>query len=140
LAVIYHHYVRYYVVKGKMPIEMNPEFLGLHFFDLYASSIYMFFSITGFIIGLMFVKSYTEKGKGINLKKYYLRRVTRMEPPYLLLLAFFFMLSLYDGGKGGFSDLITHFIASFFYLHNIVHDPLLPVLNGVLWTFELQIQ
>ncbi|HLV23524.1 MAG TPA: acyltransferase [Moheibacter sp.] len=139
-AVIYHHFVRYYIVKDKMVEGSKLEFIGMDLFDLYASSIYMFFSITGFIIGLMFVKSYTETGRGINLKKYYFRRLTRMEPPYLILLTVFFLLNLYSQEKGGFSDLVSNFLASFFYVHNILFDPLLPVINGVLWTFELQIQ
>lgn len=140
LAVIYHHYARYYIVKDKMPENQSYDIAGIDLFHLYPSSIFMFFTITGFIIGLMFVKSYTERGTGVDLKKYFFRRFTRMEPPYLILLTLFFVLSLYVGNKGGFTDLFSHYLASFFYVHNIVYDPMLPLINGVLWTFELQMQ
>lgn len=140
IAVVYHHFVRYYVVKDKMPETQSYHLAGIDIFHFFPAAIYMFFTITGFIIGLMFVRSYLEKGKGVDLKKYFFRRFTRMEPPYLVLLTLFFMMSLFMGDKGGFTDLIFHYLASFFYVHNIVYDPMLPLINGVLWTFELQIQ
>jgi peptidoglycan/LPS O-acetylase OafA/YrhL len=44
----------------------------------------LFFVISGFILGMPFAKYYIEKGDRINLKKYFLRRLTRLEPPYII--------------------------------------------------------
>jgi peptidoglycan/LPS O-acetylase OafA/YrhL len=41
----------------------------------------LFFVISGFILSLPFAKWRLNKGKKISLKNYYLRRVTRLEPP-----------------------------------------------------------
>jgi peptidoglycan/LPS O-acetylase OafA/YrhL len=45
-----------------------------------------FFMISGFILALPFIKEKVSAGPKVSLKKYYLRRLTRLEPPYLAAL------------------------------------------------------
>jgi peptidoglycan/LPS O-acetylase OafA/YrhL len=49
----------------------------------------LFFCISGFILSLPFARQYLGSGKAINLREYYIRRVTRIEPPYIIHLFFY---------------------------------------------------
>src|SRR5687768_7994733 len=54
----------------------------------------IFFMISGFILSLPFAKNHFDKRpdrKPISLKRYYLRRLVRLEPPYLIALIIFFI-------------------------------------------------
>ena len=53
-----------------------------------------FFMISGFILALPFLREKLYQGKKVSLKKYYLRRLTRLEPPYIaaLLIAFIMLV------------------------------------------------
>ena len=46
----------------------------------------LFFVISGFILGRPFARQYLLGEKRVKLSSYYLRRLTRLEPPYLLNL------------------------------------------------------
>ena len=46
----------------------------------------LFFVISGFILSLPFAKYYLANGKKIRLKNYFLRRITRLEPPYFIIM------------------------------------------------------
>src|SRR5438132_61246 len=48
--------------------------------------VFLFFIISGFILALPFARATRQKGKQVRLKDYYLRRLTRLEPPYLLAM------------------------------------------------------
>src|SRR5580692_2669668 len=54
----------------------------------------LFFVISGFILGMPFAAARLEGKRPVSLKKYFLRRVTRLEPPYILCLVLFFALKL----------------------------------------------
>ena len=98
-----------------------------------------FFIISGFVLGHRFAKKYIHNNEKADLKNYYLRRLTRMEPPYLLALIIFFIALVFIIKKYEFSELFPHFIASFFYVHNEIfhlHSYVMPVA----WTLEIEIQ
>jgi peptidoglycan/LPS O-acetylase OafA/YrhL len=98
-----------------------------------------FYIISGFVLGHHFAKKYIHNNGKADLKNYYLRRLTRMEPPYLLALIIFFIALVFIVKKYEFAELFPHFIASFFYVHNEVyydHSYVLPVA----WTLEIEIQ
>jgi peptidoglycan/LPS O-acetylase OafA/YrhL len=42
----------------------------------------VFFAISGFILAIPFLKQYLNVGKKVNLKDYFIRRLTRLEPPF----------------------------------------------------------
>jgi peptidoglycan/LPS O-acetylase OafA/YrhL len=46
----------------------------------------IFFAISGFILALPFARQYLQDGRKVRLPAYFLRRVTRLEPPYILWL------------------------------------------------------
>ncbi len=97
-----------------------------------------FFIISGFVLGHAFARKHFNHQKS-DLKSYYFRRLTRMEPPYLLALILFFIALIFITRKYAFSELLPHFLASFFYLHNEIyqqHSWVMPVA----WTLEIEIQ
>jgi peptidoglycan/LPS O-acetylase OafA/YrhL len=98
----------------------------------------MFFVISGFILGLPFAKQYLNGAKPVNLRRYFIRRVTRLEPPYLISLLLFFLLKML-GGRGSFANLLPHFLASSLYLHNFVYWAPSEI-NIVAWSLEIEVQ
>ncbi len=97
----------------------------------------LFFVISGFILALPFAKRAFNNLPAPNLKGYYLRRVTRIEPPYVIcLLLLFFMLWV---DKKEFVHLIPNLIASVFYVHGFVFGRE-SLINGVAWSLEVEIQ
>ena len=100
--------------------------------------VFIFFAISGFILGLPFAKQYIHNSKPVHLKSYFWRRVTRLEPPYIFwMTCFFFILLIKSGGVS--TELFAHWGASLAYLHNIVYADY-SVINPVAWSLEIEIQ
>lgn len=97
-----------------------------------------FFMISGFILALPFIKEKISTGPVVSLKKYYLRRLTRLEPPYLAALLISFILLVVVKNKS-FTDLLPHLGASSLYMHNIIYNSSSSVL-GVAWSLEVEVQ
>jgi peptidoglycan/LPS O-acetylase OafA/YrhL len=99
----------------------------------------LFFVISGFILALPFAQQKLLNGKKISLKEYYWRRVTRIEPPYIVSMILFLCMRVWVLHYGSFKELLPNFFASVFYVHNIVyHYP--SAINGVAWSLEVEIQ
>lgn len=97
-----------------------------------------FFMISGFILALPFIKEKTKGDAPVSLKKYYLRRLTRLEPPYLAaLLIAFILLVTYKGMS--FNEQLPHLGASAIYVHNVAYNSASSVL-GVAWSLEVEVQ
>lgn len=99
----------------------------------------IFFIISGFILSLPFARQYFLKEPQVELKKYFLRRLTRLEPAYILSLIIYFILRVWVMKYETFNELLPHFWASFFYLHTIVYGQH-PVVNAVAWSLEIEVQ
>ncbi len=98
----------------------------------------LFFVISGFILAAPFAEQYLNKAGLPPLGKYYLRRLTRLEPPYIAnIVVLFVSLLIIQGDK--FGDLFTHFLASIFYLHNVTYGEA-STINGVAWSLEVEVQ
>ncbi|WP_175416191.1 acyltransferase family protein [Aggregatimonas sangjinii] len=95
----------------------------------------LFFGISGFILTLPFINL---KRSELKFKKYFLRRLIRIEPPYIIALILFFVVHIVMGSESiGF--LWERFLSSFFYLHNLVHESYSYILPPA-WSLELEIQ
>jgi peptidoglycan/LPS O-acetylase OafA/YrhL len=98
----------------------------------------MFFVISGFILGLPFASAQLRGARPVELRKYFWRRVTRLEPPYILCLLLFYALKV-AAGRGTAVSLFPNLFASIFYVHNIAFgEP--SVINFVAWSLEIEIQ
>jgi peptidoglycan/LPS O-acetylase OafA/YrhL len=97
----------------------------------------LFFVISGFILALPFAKRAFNRKAAPDLKSYYLRRVTRIEPPYLLSLIVIFLIHWRQWGEG--PRVVPNLIASLFYSHGLVYGRESEI-NGVAWSLEIEIQ
>lgn len=98
----------------------------------------LFFVISGFILGMPFAAAHLNHKKPVSLKKYFLRRITRLEPPYILCLLLFFALKIV-AARGNATGLLPNLIASIFYVHNVAFGGP-SVINFVAWSLEIEIQ
>lgn len=99
----------------------------------------LFFVISGFILGLPFAAQHLRGGRPVNIREFYLRRVTRLEPPYILALLLFSAAALLVVKKDSPGELLTHLVVSIFYLHNLVFGKGSSV-SPVAWSLEVEIQ
>lgn len=108
----------------------------------------LFFMISGFILVLPFAKQHLLDGKPVGLGKYFARRLTRLEPPYMIHLSLILLMWLLfrphlQGAAGASSDSLAnlpwHLLASVFYSHHLVYQAK-PFPNIVLWSLEIEVQ
>ena len=99
-----------------------------------------FFVISGFILALPFVQHLVHGGPPVGIGRYYLRRLTRLEPPYILCLIGFYAASAMLGESDmARSEYVPSFLSRLLYSHGLFYGKP-PVLNGVTWTLEIEVQ
>jgi len=102
------------------------------------SGVELFFVISGFVLGLPFARAAAGGGPPVSLRRYFLRRLTRLEPPYIInmLLLSAVLVGL---GKVAFDELLPHLLASLAYCHNLVYGEGSSI-NFVAWSLEIEVQ
>lgn len=101
----------------------------------------LFFVISGFILGKPFAKHYLAGGKKVDLKQYFYRRLTRLEPPYIIAMTLLLFGAVYVAGNLSWVEAIPSYLASITYTHNFFYGAdTLPLLNTVAWSLEVEIQ
>ena len=98
----------------------------------------LFFVISGFILALPFAAHHLSGAPAVSLRKYYLRRLTRLEPPYFVTIFLLLPLGLLVHPAPA-SAIIPHLAASLAYLHNVIYGDQSTVL-GVAWSLEIEVQ
>lgn len=98
----------------------------------------VFFAISGFVLALPFAYHYLNKGKAVDLKSYFVRRLTRLEPPYIIALLVLFVAHILLKTDTP-AALFPHLMASIFYIHSFVYDKW-SVINPVAWSLEVEVQ
>ncbi|MES2430323.1 MAG: acyltransferase [Bacteroidota bacterium] len=117
----------------------NHEIEDYWIFNL-VQGVFLFFVLSGYLLATTFFRSEKEISAPV-LKKYYLRRLTRLEPPYLLILIFSFCVLVFLKHKYEFSFLFPHFISSVFYSSNLVYpEVVMPLVLPLAWTLEMEMQ
>jgi peptidoglycan/LPS O-acetylase OafA/YrhL len=140
MLVILFHAHGYFAGKTTLQFADNPASYTWinNFLENGDRGVELFFVLSGFILCLPFAQQYISNGKKIALKKYYLRRVTRLEPPYIIAMTLILLLQIimHVHPTGA---LIPSWLASLIYSHNLIyhHTPLLTV---VAWSLEIEIQ
>jgi peptidoglycan/LPS O-acetylase OafA/YrhL len=101
-----------------------------------AFGVQLFFVISGFILAVPFANRWLKGTPPVSLRRYYLRRLTRLEPPYFaVMIALFVILCAGEG----FSRLMPHLLASLTYSHNLIFGEE-SLINNVAWSLEIEIQ
>ena len=99
--------------------------------------IYVFFVISGFILSLPFASHNLLGTKKVRLGDYFVRRLTRLEPPYIIAMTIFFIVLLLQHVP--WSDLFPRYLHSLTYTHNIAYLRWSKI-NPVAWTLEVEVQ
>ncbi|MFC5865299.1 acyltransferase family protein [Acidicapsa dinghuensis] len=98
----------------------------------------VFFALSGFILGLPFAKQDLLGGKKVRISAYFLRRLTRLEPPYIVLLLLRFAL-LVGAMHVAVRALMPHFLATLGYVHSMVYGKMSSI-NPPVWSLEVEVQ
>ncbi len=101
----------------------------------------LFFVISGFILAMPFAAHRLLGGKPVRLGAYYLRRITRLEPPYLLTLLLWYLVLVFYWHQSA-REQLPHLLASAVYLHNIIYrgTNYMSTINSVAWSLEIEVQ
>lgn len=97
--------------------------------------LFLFFAISGFILTLPFIM---KRPAEMRFKNYYLRRLVRIEPPYLIAITLFLLVHIALGQKP-LSFLMEHYWASFFYMHMAIFGER-PYILPVASSLEIEVQ
>ncbi|MDG1953013.1 MAG: acyltransferase [Gammaproteobacteria bacterium] len=98
----------------------------------------LFFIISGFILSLPWTRYFLAAGKPIDIRDFYLRRLTRLEPPYIIIMLIYFV-GLCLVGRLSFHENWGNLLASIFYVHNFVYSGG-SVINMAAWSLEIEVQ
>lgn len=104
-------------------------------FDL---GVKVFFAISGYILGMPFIRYYWFGGKPIDLKQYFVRRLTRLEPPFVISLFVLMLMQVVLMHKEILNSL-QHFLAGIVYAHYPIYGQSSPI-NPVTWSLETEAQ
>ena len=137
LVVLFHVH-DYLTTKFRLPAgnAANEDLL-----DRFASTghygVHLFFIISGFVLALPFAAHELAGRPPVKLRAYFLRRLTRLEPPYIIaMLGLAAALAATGAGR---TNLLPHLLASLGYLHNIVYG-VPSTINVVAWSLEIEVQ
>ena len=126
-----------------LPAQLGVSSRGNYIYQLLlweaGYGVQLFFIISGFILALPFAKEKLQRQKKVDLKNYYWKRVTRIEPLYIITMILYFAMRVYLLHYNTFMELLPNFFASIFYVHNIVYNSA-SAINGVAWSLEVEVQ
>ncbi len=145
-AVVLHHLMASYLRTSQ---RLGAVDLPAQWWDVFPRSgmialayaghfgVHLFFVISGFVLALPFVRSYRKAAPRPHLGAYYVRRLIRLEPPYIvnICVAFGIIVLTNDGWR----SFIPHFPASLVYLHGPIFGQA-SWINGVAWSLEVEVQ
>lgn len=93
----------------------------------------LFFALSGFIICKPFLG-----GRQVSLRQYFTRRLTRLEPPYVISLLLVFAVKI-SALSLSLPELFPNLMASLIYSHNLIYGTP-SLVNGVAWSLEVEWQ
>ena len=98
----------------------------------------LFFLISGFILSIPFFNQYWFDGKNVELKDYFIRRLIRLELPFLLAITGFLVVQLSILGAS-FTEIFPNYLVTIFYFHTSIFNEY-SIINPVTWSLETEVQ
>jgi peptidoglycan/LPS O-acetylase OafA/YrhL len=139
IMVVLFHLNGYVASYSPVAFSTRPEQDGLSRLLVHGHyGVQFFFIISGFILALPFASHHIHGTARPNLSAYFTRRLTRLEPPYLLSLILFCALMVLLK-REELRTLLPHLFAGFVYLHNVIYGTG-NRLNAVAWSLEIEVQ
>jgi peptidoglycan/LPS O-acetylase OafA/YrhL len=137
-AVVLFHLNTYLLAKTSAHASSAVDRLFIRLFSHGHYGVELFFSISGFILGLPFAGALLAGRKPVDLGAYFRRRLSRLEPPAILNLLLCFVLLVLVRHESP-RELAPHLAASLLYSHNVIYQTP-SAINGVAWSLEIEIQ
>lgn len=138
--VLLMHLSHYVVLAATVPFERPAIGTRLYMaLEQGHFGVQLFFAISGFILALPFAKHHLCGAEPVSLKNYFLRRLTRLEPPLLVNLAILAVLLVVVLNRS-MPMVWSHFLASCVYLHSAVFSNQGFWVNSVTWSLEVEAQ
>jgi len=146
-AVFVHHVTGTYL---RVSERLGPVLLPQEWWSVKARStsvalgfaghfgVHVFFVISGIVMALPFAESYRRGTPRQDLRSYLLRRIVRLEPPYILamLVALAVIVCTQEQWRGPAS----HLAPSLAYLHGALFGRSSPINYGIAWSLEVEVQ
>jgi peptidoglycan/LPS O-acetylase OafA/YrhL len=144
MVVLFHSQLRLFEASGG---EIGESPSPHNVFDLSIAQgrfgVHLFFIISGFILALPFAAERLAGARPVRLKAFYLRRLTRLEPPYFLVLTLYFLLGstthLWKLWSDYHDTLLPRFGAGLVYAHGFLFRENNPILPPT-WSLEIEVQ
>lgn len=138
-AVLVQHLHERFVKYSPIAFSRHPEetvtaFIATRGFV----GVYVFFVISGFILALPFAAKRLAGNNELKLRNYYTRRLTRLEPPYIIWMTILFFVFLVARNES-FGVWLPHVLASFTYTHGAIYQGWNEI-NPPTWTLEVEVQ
>ncbi|MGE0449263.1 MAG: acyltransferase family protein [Vicinamibacterales bacterium] len=145
-AIVLHHITASYLRTTK---RLGEVALPAQWWDVFPRSkavavgyaghfgVPLFFVLSGFILALPFARAFRTGAPRPNLAAYYLRRVVRLEAPYVVSMIVAFGAIVLT--NPGWRTFVPHLWASLAYLHGWIFGQASWV-NGVAWSLEVEVQ
>jgi len=92
----------------------------------------IFFVLSGFIVTLPFARHHLQGTAAPDLKRYLMRRLTRIEPPYVIALTAYYLSS------GRIAEFLPDYLTGLLYSHHYFYSTLNPV-APITWSLEIEI-
>lgn len=117
-------------------------------FDMGDVGVHLFFAISGYIISKPFLDRYAlHLPQPFSIGQYYLRRLTRLEPPYIVVMTGIFLFLTVTGYQTSIAKsfnetsfpLWQSYLASLPYLHGFIFGSD-SRLNPPAWSLELEVR
>lgn len=133
IASVFFFHIYAALDRGAVPVPVPLDT------DIPKHGVELFFAISGFILGVPFASRYLSGAPQVNLKSYFLRRLTRLEPPYFLALLACVAMQWILAHRS-FTDMAPHLLAHSFYLQNLTFGAFVGSVNPIAWSLEIEVQ
>lgn len=119
----------------------------IQFFSVPMNGVLLFFAVSGFILCSQYLKEGISPVSPVFLKKYFRRRILRIEPPYVIVLTLLYLgfvtTHYVPTGSGRFglppTSLSVSYWASLFYSHGWIYGTF-PRIFPPGWSLEIEVQ
>ncbi len=145
-GVVLFHLGVYTSAQQMSAAVMRPADLTVRsFLQVGSFGVQLFFLLSGFVLALPFAKWRLGMAGRPSLRQYYLRRLTRLEPPYFVALCAIFLTGaiLHRAGLQAQEwPTLVHWpnlIASLAYQHNLIYGRGSRILTAA-WSLEIEVQ
>jgi peptidoglycan/LPS O-acetylase OafA/YrhL len=144
LVVVFHGYVLIGVLAGTREMipplgEASPPSVPTGLADVLLQNasrgVLVFFMLSGFVLSLPFLAARRGERLPVDLRAYAIRRLTRIEPPYMVAITVMFAATWIAGAHVG----LANYPASLGYVHQFVYGYTSPY-DGVTWSLEVEVQ